>query len=173
MQRKHGMWYMNGMFCFPPFELSPVDGTRPHVGTRVHAAPKPNRRPGVEDCTPNAVADQKAWTRPLMRWRARARTRSMAHENDAGLQLLDLAREGAYLAQKRSAEVTGAEDVREAVRRNRRRGDLPARRFREAIADGTIRIQTDGAVVAVYLAVWGGDSEPRGTAGRHRVHHGI
>lgn len=62
-------------------------------------------------------------------------------------RLLDLAREGAYLAQKRGAEVTGAEDVREAVRRNRRRGDLPARRFREAIADGTIRIQTDGAVV--------------------------
>ena len=62
-------------------------------------------------------------------------------------RLLDLAREAAYLADKRGAEVTSAEDVREAVRRNKRRGDLPARRFREAIADGTIRIQTDGAVV--------------------------
>jgi len=62
-------------------------------------------------------------------------------------RLLDLAREAGYLAQKRGAEVTSAEDVRQAVRRNKRRGDLPARRFREAIADGTIRIQTRDEVV--------------------------
>lgn len=62
-------------------------------------------------------------------------------------RLLDLGREAAYLSEKRGAQETSGADVREAVRRNKRRGDLPARRFREAIADGTIRIQTDGEVV--------------------------
>jgi ATP-dependent Lon protease len=42
--------------------------------------------------------------------------------------------------------VTRAE-VLQAIRRSRRRADLPARRFRELIADGSIRIQTEGAEV--------------------------
>jgi ATP-dependent Lon protease len=37
--------------------------------------------------------------------------------------------------------------VRESVRRTRRRADLPARKFRERIAEGTLRIETRGAVV--------------------------
>jgi predicted ATP-dependent protease len=38
-------------------------------------------------------------------------------------------------------------EVREAIRRTKRRADLPARRFRELVADGTIRVQTSGAAV--------------------------
>lgn len=62
-------------------------------------------------------------------------------------RLLDLAREAAFLALKGGADVVDGGHVREAVRRSRRRADLPARRFREAISDGTIRIQTSGEVV--------------------------
>lgn len=62
-------------------------------------------------------------------------------------RLADIAREAAFIAQKqRRALVTGV-DVRDAVRRTKRRADLPARRFRELVADGTIRVQTQGAVV--------------------------
>lgn len=63
-------------------------------------------------------------------------------------RLADIAREAAFLARKRA--VTGAEievqgeDVREAVRRTKRRADLPARRFRELVADGRMRIASDG-----------------------------
>jgi ATP-dependent Lon protease len=42
--------------------------------------------------------------------------------------------------------VTG-EHIEEAIRRTKRRADLPSRRFREYLADGTIRIQTSGSVV--------------------------
>ena len=63
-------------------------------------------------------------------------------------RLADIAREAAFLARKRAAtgaeiEVQG-EDVREAVRRTKRRADLPARRFRELVADGRMRIASDG-----------------------------
>jgi hypothetical protein len=43
-------------------------------------------------------------------------------------------------------EVSG-EHVRKAVRRTKRRADLPARRFRELVADGRIRIATQGMLV--------------------------
>ena len=62
-------------------------------------------------------------------------------------RLLDLAREAAYLAKRADREQVDAEDVEDAITRSRRRGDLPARRFRERIADGTIRIQTKGETV--------------------------
>ncbi len=62
-------------------------------------------------------------------------------------RLADVAREAAYLARKDvSTSVTG-EHVINAVRRNKRRGDLPARRFRELIDAGTIRIATRGTAV--------------------------
>ncbi len=69
-------------------------------------------------------------------------------------RLADVAREAAYIARK--GETSGKEDdtvvvkgddVREAVRRARRRADLPSRRFRELVADGTIRVETVGSVV--------------------------
>jgi predicted ATP-dependent protease len=62
-------------------------------------------------------------------------------------RLFDLAREAAFLARADDRELVCADDVRAAVRRSKRRADLPARRFREAIADGIIRIQTQGEAV--------------------------
>lgn len=66
-------------------------------------------------------------------------------------RLADIAREAAFLARKDPAgdkpvEVVG-EHVREAVRRTKRRADLPARRFREMVASGRIRIATEGRAV--------------------------
>lgn len=59
-------------------------------------------------------------------------------------RLADLAREAHFLAAKAErTEVTG-EDVREAVRRTKRRASLPARKFLERIHDGGIRIQSQG-----------------------------
>ena len=37
--------------------------------------------------------------------------------------------------------------VQDAIRRNKRRADLPARRFRELMAEGTIHVQTEGEAV--------------------------
>jgi predicted ATP-dependent protease len=62
-------------------------------------------------------------------------------------RLADLAREAAYLTVKRDEGPVTGEDVREAVRRTKRRGDGPARMRREHIADGTIRIATSGRAV--------------------------
>ena len=62
-------------------------------------------------------------------------------------RLSDVVREAAHLAAKQNAPAVTADHVVDAIARGRRRADLPARRFRGRIADGTIRIQTDGAVV--------------------------
>ncbi|UCG15635.1 MAG: AAA family ATPase [Phycisphaerales bacterium] len=62
-------------------------------------------------------------------------------------RLADIAREASFVARKASHSRVICENVREAVRRTKRRADLPARRFRELVADGTIRIQTAGSVV--------------------------
>ncbi len=69
-------------------------------------------------------------------------------------RLADIAREAAYLADKSrdgavrgdSVIVTG-DHVRNAVRRGKQRANLPSRRFREFVADGTIRVETSGSVV--------------------------
>lgn len=91
-------------------------------------------------------------------------------------RLADIAREAAWLATRRDREggapappspatsdgravatgpaaitearalVTG-DDVREAVRRTKRRGDGPARRFRELVGDGRLRVATYGREV--------------------------
>jgi len=62
-------------------------------------------------------------------------------------RVADLAREAAFLARKSGENAVTGDDVREAVRRTKSRGDLPSRRFRELMADGTINVQTRGAVV--------------------------
>jgi len=62
-------------------------------------------------------------------------------------RLADIAREAVFVAGKAGRELVEAEDVKLAVQSSKRRGDLPARKFRELIRSGTIRIQTDGAVV--------------------------
>lgn len=62
-------------------------------------------------------------------------------------RLADLAREAAYLADKRSGETVSAEDVSAAVGRTKARANLPSRRFQEAVARGSIRIQTSGTTI--------------------------
>jgi len=59
-------------------------------------------------------------------------------------RLADLAREAAFLSRRANAKGVSGEHVGEAIRRTRRRADLPARRFREFLAQGTIRVQTEG-----------------------------
>ncbi|MEZ6016233.1 MAG: AAA family ATPase [Planctomycetota bacterium] len=70
-------------------------------------------------------------------------------------RIADIAREAAFVATRRAQEagsspadtrVTG-DDVRETVKRTKRRADLPSRRFHAMIADRTIVIETAGAVV--------------------------
>ncbi len=62
-------------------------------------------------------------------------------------RLADIAREASFLAGKAHRTNVNADDVRDAVRRSKRRADLPARRFRELLAKRTIRIQTEGKAV--------------------------
>jgi ATP-dependent Lon protease len=62
-------------------------------------------------------------------------------------RLADVAREAAFVAGKAGVETVRAEDVQATVRRIKRRGDLPARKFRKYVAEGTIRIQVSGQVV--------------------------
>lgn len=62
-------------------------------------------------------------------------------------RLADVAREASFVAKKKNARKVAGHHVQLAVDRSRKRADLPACRFREYIADGTIRIQTTGAVV--------------------------
>jgi len=62
-------------------------------------------------------------------------------------RVADIAREAAFIAGKAGDTQVNSGHVREAVRRTRRRADLPSRRFRELLSDGTLRVQTSGAVV--------------------------
>jgi ATP-dependent Lon protease len=59
-------------------------------------------------------------------------------------RLADIAREAVFICDKRAATTVAAGDVREAVRRTKNRADLPSRRFREMLSEGTIRIHTTG-----------------------------
>ncbi|MGB2985826.1 MAG: ATP-binding protein [Phycisphaerae bacterium] len=62
-------------------------------------------------------------------------------------RLADIAREASFVAGKANRTRVNDDDVRQAVRRSKRRADLPARRFREFVANGTIRVQTEGEAV--------------------------
>ncbi len=62
-------------------------------------------------------------------------------------RLADIAREAAFICDKRADVTVIDHDVREAVKRTKQRADLPARRFREMVAEGTIRVETKGALV--------------------------
>jgi ATP-dependent Lon protease len=62
-------------------------------------------------------------------------------------RVADIAREASFLAKKAGMARIRADEVKTAVKRTRARADLPSRKFREYIADGTIRIETKGAVV--------------------------
>ncbi|MCB9848574.1 MAG: AAA family ATPase [Phycisphaeraceae bacterium] len=62
-------------------------------------------------------------------------------------RIMDISRESAFVAGEKQEQVTSGEHVREAIRRTKRRGDLPARNFREYLANGTIQVQITGATV--------------------------
>jgi ATP-dependent Lon protease len=62
-------------------------------------------------------------------------------------RVADIAREGAFIATEAGSSSVSGDDIREAVRRTKRRADLPSRRFRELLADGTICVQTSGSTV--------------------------
>ncbi len=68
-------------------------------------------------------------------------------------RLADLAREAAYLAGQESVKHVSAEHVRNAVRRTKKRADLPARRYREMIAKGAIRVETCDTAVGQVNAL--------------------
>ncbi|MEM9802077.1 MAG: AAA family ATPase [Planctomycetota bacterium] len=61
-------------------------------------------------------------------------------------RIADIAREAAYLAGKRGSDVVTADDVRETVRRTKRRANLASRRFQALIEQGTIVLETEGRV---------------------------
>ncbi len=64
-------------------------------------------------------------------------------------RIADIAREAAWLASREGKRrtVVGGDHVLEAIGRTKHRADLPSRRFQELLADGTIRVQTQGEVV--------------------------
>jgi predicted ATP-dependent protease len=62
-------------------------------------------------------------------------------------RIADIAREAAYVAGQRGSNRVAGSDVKDAIRRGKRRADLPSRRFRELISDGTIRVDVQGEVV--------------------------
>ncbi|MFT4541535.1 MAG: putative ATP-dependent protease [Planctomycetota bacterium] len=62
-------------------------------------------------------------------------------------RLTDIAREGAYISRQDGRELVVAADITEAIRRGRRRADLPARSFHSNIHRGIINVQSTGAVV--------------------------
>jgi lon-related putative ATP-dependent protease len=62
-------------------------------------------------------------------------------------RIADIAREAAYLATRDIKQRVLAEDVIEAVRLGKKRANHPSRRFRELVADGTIRVETRGSAV--------------------------
>ena len=62
-------------------------------------------------------------------------------------RIADIAREAEFLAREASKVVVEGCNVTESIRRSRRRAELPAKRFRRLIADGTLKIDFEGLVV--------------------------
>ncbi len=62
-------------------------------------------------------------------------------------RIADIVREASFLARKAGAELVNRDQVEETIRRTRYRASLPSSRFQELISDGTIMVQTSGAVV--------------------------
>jgi predicted ATP-dependent protease len=62
-------------------------------------------------------------------------------------RILDIGREAAFLAGRKGGTEVGDEEIREAIRLSKRRADLPARQFRQLIAEGTVRIQVQDRAV--------------------------
>jgi ATP-dependent Lon protease len=60
-------------------------------------------------------------------------------------RILDIAREAAFLHRKKDGGgVVAVDEIRDAIRRSKRRGDLPARTFRKLVEEGRIHVQLSG-----------------------------
>ena len=62
-------------------------------------------------------------------------------------RLVDIAREASFVARKAGSQAVSRENVTEAVRRARRRANMPARHFRRMVSEGVLRIQTAGKAI--------------------------
>lgn len=59
-------------------------------------------------------------------------------------RLADVAREANHIAVKDKLSIVSREQVYAAVKQGRHRADLPARRYRQLMTEGTIRVETNG-----------------------------
>ena len=62
-------------------------------------------------------------------------------------RIADLAREASFLASKENAKLVGEEQVLGAIHRTKQRASLPSRKFQQMVNNGTIQVETSGAVV--------------------------
>ncbi len=62
-------------------------------------------------------------------------------------RLADVAREAAFICKKKNAAIVEGIDVKSAIKKSKERANLPSKRFRELLADGLIRVETNGATV--------------------------
>lgn len=62
-------------------------------------------------------------------------------------RIADITREASFIAQGENAELVSADHVSAAIANSKRRADLPARRFRRMIGEGTLRIDVKGEEV--------------------------
>lgn len=72
-------------------------------------------------------------------------------------RIADIAREGAFIAQQAQQQRVTGQDIKEAIRRGKRRADLPSRRYRDYVSRGIIRLQVKGEAIGQVngLAVMG------------------
>lgn len=62
-------------------------------------------------------------------------------------RVADLAREASFLSREDGRHLVEAGDVISSIKRTRERGDLPSRRYRRFITEGSVRIDTSGSAV--------------------------
>ncbi len=62
-------------------------------------------------------------------------------------RIADIAREASYLANEAKVELVDDSHVIDAIARSKRRADLPARRFRRLLSEGTLKIDVAGECV--------------------------
>lgn len=62
-------------------------------------------------------------------------------------RVADIAREAHYVAYKAKNEIVTGEFVNQAILRTKKRAGLPARKFREQLANGTLNIATTGNII--------------------------
>lgn len=62
-------------------------------------------------------------------------------------RIADIAREAHYVAAKNSEKTVTAEFVNKAIMRTKKRAGLPAKKFREQLANGTLNIATSGNAI--------------------------